>query len=217
MKKFDQWWMPDGETHLPEWMQNVNNRVDGRLTYQYGKYEAALPFLKNNRMAVDVGAHIGLWSYFLSRDFEKVLAFEPMRDHQSCWYKNMEGRDNAILMPLALGVQEGRVTLETRTPGSSGDTQVKPYAAGEIEMRTLDSFERDDVDLIKIDCEGFEEFIVRGAVDTLLKCRPCVIVEQKGNMAGRYGLEQQGAVKFLKTLGARVRHITSGDYILSWD
>lgn len=217
MIEFDKWHMPDGENHLPQWMQTVNRRIDGRLTYQYGKYEAALKYTKQTRLAIDIGAHIGLWTFYMARDFDHVAAFEPNPPHQECWYKNMDNIFNAQLFEMALGEAPGHVQMETRTIGSSGDTQIKPNAAGSVTMETLDSFDLQDVDFIKIDCEGYEDFILRGAMKTLMRCKPCVIVEQKPGHGIRYGLNQNSAVELLKELGAVERQVISGDYILSWD
>ena len=217
MKQDEQWWMPDDENHLPDHMRSVGRKVNGRLTYQYGKYQMAKAHIKQFRNVIDVGAHIGLWSWFMALDFENVLAFEPMQEHRECWEKNMEGIRNAGMYPYALGENEALVAVETRTNGSSGDTQVEPGVDGDIEMRTIDYFNLQDVDLIKIDCEGYEEFVLRGAVETLARCKPCVIVEQKRDMSGRYGLKKQSAVKFLQDMGAVLRGEMCGDYILSWD
>lgn len=216
MQKFDKWFFPDGEAHLPGWMTQVNNRQDGRLTYQYGKYVMALEHVKQRRVAVDIGAHVGLWSWFLARDFKDLAAFEPCEAHRECWHANMQDRKNAELFCNALGETASLVNLETRTAGSSGDTQIVPGGKGKISMATLDSFNLRDVDFIKIDTEGYELGVLRGAEKTLLACKPCVIVEQKGDMAKRYGHEKLGAVKYLQGLGAVLRGDVSGDYILSW-
>lgn len=220
MKKFDAWWFPDHEKHLQKWMTDVNRRVDGRLTYQYGKYADALAWCRARRVAIDIGAHVGLWSYFMAQDFKNLVAFEPCALHRECWYKNLvdfrkDEKANALVFECALGAAPGHVAIETRTPGSSGDTGVA--GDGDIEMRTLDSFRFDVVDFIKIDCEGYEAHVLHGAVETLKRCKPCVIVEQKRDMAEKYGLEKMEAVKFLQGLGAKLRAETSGDYILSWD
>lgn len=219
LKKFDNWWMPEYERHLPGHMRTVNQVIYGRLSYQYGKYTTAIPYIKNMRTVIDVGGHIGLWSYFLSKDFADVKAFEPMEIHRQCFAKNLIDAHNVELLGCALGEVESMVDLETRTPDSSGDTQVDPESigSGKTPMKPLDWFGFEDVDLIKIDCEGFEEFVLRGAVETLEKWKPCVIVEQKRDMSARYGLEKQSAVKFLEDLGAVMRQEISGDFIMSWD
>jgi FkbM family methyltransferase len=217
MIKFDAWQFPDDEKHLPDWMMKVNRRVDGRLTYQYGKYEEALKLVKNRRLAVDVGSHIGLWAWFMARDFENIACFEPMVEHQACWFANMKDRKNADIYFSALGAEDGKIALETRTHGSSGDTQVIVGKAGEIPMTTLDKFKFENVDFIKIDCEGYELNVLKGAAETIKSCKPVVVVEQKGTMSLKYDDKKLGAVDFLKSLGAKVRHEISGDYIMSWD
>jgi FkbM family methyltransferase len=216
MIKFDKWYLPDGEKHLPEWMSKVSNRQDGRLTYQYTKYDHALKYCSNRRVAIDIGAHVGLWSWFMARDFEDVACFEPMEDHRECWHKNMKDRSNAECFESALGNRYGTVKIECRTEGSSGDTGVVSEL-GDIHLSPLDHFNFKNVDFIKIDTEGYELDVLKGAENTITECKPCIIVEQKGDMIEKYGHEKLAAVKFLESLGAVQREVISGDYILSWD
>ena len=214
MLAFDKWHFPDGENHLQGWMTSKNERIDGRLTYQYHKYSAAMKWVKDKTLAVDVGSHVGLWAYFLARDFEHVACFEPMPEHQACWHVNMAERTNAELFTCALGRDFGEVAIETRTKGSSGDTGVKSGKG--VDLKPLDHFNFENVGLIKIDTEGYEMDVLEGAVETIIRCKPCLIVEQKGMETG-YGRKKQEAVSFLKGLGADLREEISGDFILSWD
>ena len=220
------WWLPDGEQHLQGWMRQVNMRETGpggetRLTYQYRKYAACRPFTRAWRVGVDVGAHVGLWSWVMARDFGSVLGFEPMPEHAACWEKNLDGAENATLLPYALGADPCSVFLKTRTANSSGDTGVEPGAVEGIaaELRRLDEFDLAEVDFIKIDCEGYELYVLQGAAETLKRCKPCLIVEQKPEtgMEARYGVTAKQAIGFLEGLGAKLRQVIQGDYIFSWD
>lgn len=233
METFDAWKLPHGERHLQKWMRQVNKRVDGRLTYQYHKYHAAMQHVKSKRTAIDVGAHVGLWSYFMARDFQHLISFEPMPEHQDCWMENMKAIQNAELYPVALGEKKDVVRIMCRTPGSSGDTGVDPDAERsslratihndgngvEVELHRLDEYQLNDIDFIKLDCEGYEIFALRGAEETLKRCKPCVIVEQKPEtgMAQRYKINVLDGVNYLKSLGAVQRGAIQGDYILSWN
>lgn len=225
MKQHQGIWLPDHEKHLVEWMDKSGELVDGRGTYQIKKLRAALGYVKNWRVAVDVGAHVGFWSIHLCWRFNRVQAFEPMAEHRECWERNMDlpyndwinGERQAQVHPYALGAAPGRVSLSV-PPGSSGGTHVS--GPGEIEMRTLDSFEFQNVDFIKVDVEGFELAVLQGAVETLKRCRPVVIVEQKAHTpGGQKHLAAGGkpAVDFLLTMGAKLRKEISGDFILTFD
>jgi FkbM family methyltransferase len=213
MKQELGWWFPDHEQHLPAWMRSPKGYLvlNGRPSYQGKKQQAALAAVRQHRTAVDVGGHIGLWSYNLAAAFEQVHAFEPVEAHRACFARNVEAA-NVTLHACALGREEGSVSIHT-APTSTGDSWVK--GGGNIPMVTLDSLQLTEVDFIKIDCEGYEENVLRGAIETIKRDLPVIIVEQKRDMAtARFGLEPLGAVKFLQSLGYRVAQEISGDYLM---
>lgn len=220
MKFVDSWWFPKGEAHLPQWMATPKARmiINGRPAYQGKKQLAAIAEcgrLGRTHRAIDVGGHIGLWSYNLAFAFRDVVAFEPVQAHRDCFERNCADQLKAgriTLHPCALGMNEGSVSIHT-APTSSGDSWVK--GAGDIPMHTLDSFNFESVDFIKIDCEGYEENVLRGAMQLITTNRPIICVEQKRDMASsRFGLQALGAVQLLLDLGYKVAHEMSGDYIM---
>lgn len=207
-------WFPDGEVHMIQWCDKNGEMVNGKTTYQLKKLLAAIPHCKNWRTAVDVGSHIGFWSMHLSAHFAQLHAFEPVADFRACWTRNMEGL-GGLLYPCALGAAPGKVQVKV-DPTDTGGSHV--IGEGDIEMRTLDSFDFQDVDFLKVDCEGLELAVVQGAADMLERCRPVVIVEQKQHiMARNFGTTGTPAVDFLLAMGAKQRTVISGDYILSFD
>lgn len=218
------WYLPDHEKHLIEWMMKVKKRRGDRLLYQGHKYDLALSFCREKRVAIDIGGHVGLWSWQMAQDFESVNAFEPMPDHADCFERNLAGFDSVTLNRCALGPERGEVVMRTRTADSSGDTGIEPDAPHDLpgghmaEMHRLDDFDLVDVDFIKIDCEGYELFVLQGAMETLKRCKPCIIVEQKPEtgMEARYNIGTTDAVKLLESIGAKRRKAIQGDYILSW-
>jgi len=84
-----------------------------------------------------------------------------------------------------------------------------------VELKKLDDYELTDVDFIKIDVEGYENQVVLGAKETLLRNKPIIIVEQKG-FSDRFNETQFEAVDTLKSYGAKVIDQVVKDYILSW-
>ena len=211
---WDAWHFPNGETHLPNRMKKIDLRVDGRLTYQYPLYLEALGRTTGRGVAVDVGAHIGLFSYWMVRDFDQVIAFEPVEAHRECWRANVPERVQDLLYPFALGATDGSVRLEPVDPSSSGGTYVA--GTGPIDMYPLDRFNLQRLDLLKIDCEGYERNVLEGAVRTVKRCRPVVVVEQRPKQVALHGNGATDAVKGLQRLGASVAWSDQRDFVMVW-
>lgn len=207
------WWMPAHEKHMVEWMVRRNEPVDGRLTYQFHKLVAAVEVAKGRRRAVDVGGHVGLWSAHLAKRFAQVDAFEPVQTHRECFVRNVI-HPNVRLHAAALGNEHGTVLLKV-PDGSSGGTHVSDQGE-EAPLHVLDEYAFDDVDFLKIDCEGYELHVLEGARETLERCKPAIIVEQKPGRAEKYALGRTDAIPFLKSLGAVLHREIGGDFIMGW-
>jgi len=230
MKLFKEvgWWLPSHEKHLQEWMLKQNDKWDGRLAYQGKKIRLALELAKEGAerkghnmardgVAIDIGAHCGLWSFYLAQFFANVSAFEPIEEHRLCFKANVEA-DNVLLLPYALGLEDGEVGFHTE-PSSSGDTYVS--GKGTIPVKRLDDGPHINsgqpvIDLIKADCEGYELFALQGGQDLIRAHRPVIVVEQKFGKAQKFGLRETQAVEYLKELGMRLEREIAGDYFMSW-
>lgn len=213
MKEIRGIWFPDGDTHFAGQLAH-NPLVAGRGTYQYRKYQAALPHVRGRIHAVDVGAHVGLWSRVMALDFEKVTAFEPVADHIACFERNIPDQ-RVQLHAVALAEKAGELRFAP-VADNSGNAAVGDDGEA-VKARTLDSFRLRDVDLVKIDVEGFEVPVIIGGEKTLKREKPAIIVEQKPNgNAERYGRGQLDAVELLKSWGAVVVHEIGGDFLLVW-
>lgn len=218
-------WLPDGEKHFPDWMDRNGELVDGRGTYQIRKFREAMKWCRQFRVAIDVGAHVGLWSMQMVKVFDRIEAFEPVPQFRACFHENLHlsasddgcGDGKVNLHPCALGAYPGHVVMQI-DPADSGGTHAREAGSGPlVELKMLDEFRFADVDFIKIDCEGYELNVLMGGLNTIVESRPCIIVEQKPHkLQANYGVKGAPAVDYLLNLGARVRAEISGDYILSW-
>lgn len=212
MKQIKGIWFPDGDTHFAAQLA-AGPLVDGKGTYQFAKYQAALKYAKDRGHAVDIGAHVGLWSRVMAMDFDRVTAFEPLAAHRECFIENVE-HSNVALVPCALGDQAGTVNIHMPAD-NTGHAHV--LDAGEAcNLETLDSQSLPFIDLLKIDVEGFERAVVMGGERTIRDMRPVIVIEQKPNNAERYGQGRWDAVKLLKSWGAREAEVIKGDHIMVW-
>jgi len=204
MKEVNGWWFPDHEAHMWMNMEVHNVVMNGRLSYQGAKQVKLILLCEQFRSMIDIGAHVGMWSYNMALEFDKVYAFEPMAEHRACFQKNVAGVKNVQLYDCALGETSKMVGMKT-TEGNSGDTYV--HEDGAIPMRTLDEFNFNEIDAIKMDCQGYESHIIDGAMETIIRNRPVIVVEQKSDTE---------AVEKLKKVGYSVDRVMNGDYFMTW-
>ena len=187
--------------------------------------DVALVHVNSFRLAVDVGAHVGLWTKVLAERFTNVLAFEPFQPNVERFEKNVKA-SNVLLSVSALGDREGTAHLtfeeksrRTETTGSHSKHYVtweepaKRLDAGPVVTRKLDSFDLKVLDFLKVDAEGADTLVLRGAEETLRRCRPVVIVESIAKYESRYGLRPGAPVDFLESLGAKCVGNMWHDYI----
>lgn len=230
MKQSGGWWFTDEEAHFPDWLQKNGIKMDGRLAYQGKKLLASLEYCRSFGTAVDIGGHVGTFSFYLAQRFKAVHAFEPVAQFRECFMRNVATRrelpgmmsktefvplPNVTLHPFALGAAPAMVGMHI-VPADTGGTYVS--GAGDVEMRTLDSFDLQEVGYVKIDAEGFEDKIISGARETLLRCKPCVMVENKKHkLSANFGIAGTPAVDLLKSMGYTLRREMSGDFMMTLD
>jgi FkbM family methyltransferase len=212
-------WLPDAEKHLSPFLEN-GPEFAGAGTYQLHKFQAAVPYIKNFRHAVDIGAHVGLWSRIMARCFARLTAFEPIEEYRACFKKNVRtGQGCEIeLHPFALASKDETLRFAL-SPESTGGTHVTPednQVGRQVVARPFDSFALSQVDFLKIDCEGYEYFVLEGAEQTVRRERPCIVVEQKPGKGSLYGIDDQAAVKLLSSWGAELKFEIAGDFCFVW-
>lgn len=209
------WWFPDVESHFPKMLDKSVSK-NGPAEYQWQVRNRSLPYVKQKRVALDIGANVGLWSRDLVKHFNDVHAFEPVDMFRECLERNVFS-PRLKLHKKALGNEAGMINMII-TEGNTGHTHVDPSSMGRgtIEIVTLDSLEFDIVDYIKIDCEGFEYRVLQGSEQTIRRCRPIVVVEQKPHDAYAKEYGQYAAKELLESWGMRELDHVKDDWIMGW-
>ncbi len=173
---------------------------------------------------LDIGANIGATCLPLAQRVGlrgHVVAFEPnpvifarLERH-----KNLNNLGQLHIVPLALGCDVGFVELETPNDANWGTTRVarKSDSRSGVKMCTLDDFLCDHpverVDIIKIDVEGFELNVLKGAVKTLQRYAPKLYVELNDELLIRQGANAVAVVDHLQGLGYKITCVQSGSPI----
>ncbi|MFZ2449501.1 MAG: FkbM family methyltransferase [Methylovulum miyakonense] len=168
----------------------VPSRFELPFQYWYNKLrsplEEEMEILKelagDRKTAIDIGANIGLYSYYLSKICDRVEAFEPnptcLRVLQNYNAKNVFTHNvglssNIGVLELHIPIVDGKEMLGHATVNSINTE----HLSMKIPIKTLDEYEFDQVSFVKIDVEGHELDVIKGAQQTLLREKPNLLIE----------------------------------------
>jgi FkbM family methyltransferase len=208
------WWFPDQDTHFAG-MLHKNIKKGGGPVYQEPVRKKSIELCANRGLALDIGANVGLWSKDLTQSFDRVIAFEPVATFRDCLLKNVIAT-NFEVRACALGEENTTINMIITTE-NTGHSHVDTTTLGQgtIPMHRLDSLELPKIGYIKIDCEGYENTILRGAKETVLRDRPIMVVEHKKHKDVGHNDTAQ-ALDTLISWGAKIIGNVKNDYIVGW-
>lgn len=168
---------------------------------KYGAWEAHLVFLfkniiKPDFIVMDIGAHIGIHTICLSKLAKIVYAFEPMPSTFSLLEKNISINQCLNITPICIGLLDKPCIMSNifvpKYGGNTGCTRffdncdLKKFPQQKLNMfikvESLDNWYESNkierLDLLKIDIEESEEFFLKGAIKTIQKFKPIIIMEK---------------------------------------
>lgn len=214
MKQVHGLWFPEYDTHFPRMLEK-SLKNDGVIRYQWRARELAIETCDQHRVCIDIGANVGLWSCDLVDKFEQVIAFEPVEEFRKCFEQNVK-KPNYVMHPVALGREESFINMNI-VEGNTGHSHIdtSTYGSGTIPLKTLDSFNFDRVDMIKIDVEGFEEEILIGAEQTILRNHPILAIEQQKHEY-KDAITELPSVRMLEAWGYKVVGQVKKDWVMKW-
>lgn len=145
-----------------------------------------LPLLCSDaRIAVDVGGNLGLYVHHFQKLCKSVVVFEPipaLQAHLKRQYRDI--RVEGVALSDAPGQTQLRMpagNYSWATIAATNHLELADRGAGltsiDVPVRTLDSYDLGNVGILKVDVEGHEEQVLRGAIQLLERERPNIIVE----------------------------------------
>ena len=165
--------------------------------------KAALKYVNHWRNCIDIGSHVGLWTRELASKFEQVYCFEPNPVFIECFKKNIT-ETNVQLFQYGLSNNEHTASMKETNSTMMNDEP------GSIQCRTLDSFNLNNIDFIKIDVDGFEVKVLNGAIETITRNKPAINIEMKREKRPSICIEIR---KILSSLSYYPRRRTRSDII----
>ncbi len=168
---------------------------------------------------VDIGAHDGYCSLKAAKivgPSGRVIAVEPNPEMLTILRKNIEASqaNDILVVPVACADKQGTLTLFAASQSNTGSTSLSQanatqYGQGgksyQVPVRTLDAILREAavsrVDVVKIDVEGAEQLVLNGAIETLKRFRPTVLIELDDLLLAPMGSSTSAITEFLSAQG----------------
>ena len=155
---------------------------DVRLLDQYN----ARPSLGAGMVVVDVGANVGCFTMLASKVVEengRVIAIEAIEKNFSCLQKTVDANrlTNVVPLQLAVGERDGEIAISlSQFSGNHSAVLRRSDVSVTVPMRSLDSIVTQlglrRIDFIKVDVEGMEPEVLRGATETIRRFRPVLAI-----------------------------------------
>ncbi|MBT6236472.1 MAG: FkbM family methyltransferase [Bacteroidetes bacterium] len=179
-----------------------------------------LSLIQPDGVALDIGANLGLMSYYLAKQTKETIAFEPMPNNYRVVQKVKQryALNNLTLLTNALGNENKTIQLVlpivdgVKKQGLSHvvDDKMEEFNDGslfETDCKRLDdmaAFANKQIDAIKIDVENFEYEVFLGAENLLKRCKPIIYCELWDNQ------NRQDCFQYLNGLGYNTMVLQNG-------
>jgi FkbM family methyltransferase len=162
---------------------------------------------KGRRTAVQAGGNMGLWPRRMAEaGFRRILTFEPDEKSRTCLEKNVP--PHVEVFSCALGAEEGRCGIDHRSLGSH-----RVVEGASVHVLPLDHFGLSEVDLLQLDIEGYEWHALRGAAETIRRCRPLIQLELRG-FTEKYDVSDMAVRELLAGFGYQlVKELPGNDFV----
>ena len=193
IEKVNGFWVPSNDIHIEQWKAGAPF-TQSQCLNKFIKYCESQN--KKMKTVIDVGAWCGTWAKAMEPFARKVIAFEPDKIHFACLQRNCT--INCDPRMEAVGAEVGEISLTV-----DNFTQAKRVLEkGTIRMVNLDYMNYQDVDMIKIDVEGYEMQVLKGATKTLENTKYLMI--ELNNNTKKYGSSNLEVEKYIASLGFKV-------------
>lgn len=174
-----------GSFYLDSRADMIKDRLRSGIGWEGFFQSIMASHIKAGTTVIDIGAHIGTQTVAMAKltgPKGRVISFEPQMKMYAELVMNSLLNDctNVVAYRCALGAQEQTIEMNPSMAGNEGATAIG-QGGDEAQMISLDSLHLDNVSFIKLDVENYEYEVLLGALDTIRRNRPYIILEVMGN------------------------------------
>ena len=182
-------------------------------------WDTLFTYLKRDFVVLDIGANIGFLTINFARACPEgfVFSFEPDSQNFSDLQNNirLNNFNNIRAFQKALGEKHGNAVLYkiyANNPGANrilSNKPAYPHQLENVEVSTIDEIEEitamKRVDLMKIDVEGFEMFVLQGAQKLIERWKPILFVELVEMNLNQHGYSALSLIEYIENMGYEVK------------
>lgn len=151
-------------------------------------------YAKPNTTVLDIGSHIGTHSIVILKSLKntgKLISFEPQPFLYSVLKSNLDEQKTSTELITIHGAASNELGVcyvpivdynTCKNPGGIGIQLRGSEKYVEVPKLTVDTLNLDNVSFMKIDVEGHEISTIEGSRQTILKCKPVMIIEILGGV-----------------------------------
>lgn len=146
-------------------------------------------FVKKKGTVLQAGGNCGLYTAEYAKTYKNVYTFEPDMTNMACLVLNTLGYNNIIKFQACLGDAHSMTSLQNpleimdvggihvKSPTAPPDNLHTVESESNIPIMKIDDIIFHELDLIHLDIEGYELFALKGAVETIKKHKPVIVLE----------------------------------------
>lgn len=184
--------------------------------------DVILKHVKPNSIAIDAGANIGTITIPLAMAVGKdgiVYSFEMSKVAFDRLNQNIELNmlSNVKTFNSALSDSPNDEIyydeIDFQINGNHGDIRIKEAGKTKNLTSTIDNYSLNNVSFIKVDCQGYDLKVLKGAKDTIIRNAPTVVFEWESDMAIKHGDTFDDVLKFFEEINYSVVKIKKDDWL----
>ncbi len=179
------------------WCDYISNSIDNGQIWEPHLHRVFEKYVKPDSIVLEAGCHIGTHTIKLAKLCEKLYGFEPLPLSFSILQNNLELNEinNTELIKKGLSNNIGTTTFQWIPRYNIGAAGLNNNPNGmanlrgdenlcdslsesvSVELITIDSLKLNKLDFVKIDVEGYETLVIEGAMETIARCKPIIVME----------------------------------------
>ena len=173
------------------WIAEDNGAWDGpKHDWETSHKAGILDLVTDWSNCIQAGGNQGMYPRVLSKMFQHVYTFEPDPLNFYCLVNNCS-LENIYTVHGALGAESGLVRVNRGSLSNAGTHTVSTSGDCHVPMFTIDSLKLPTCGLFQLDLEGYEIHALKGAVETIERCKPVIQCENGNNTILEF-LQQYG-------------------------